>query len=498
MKNSNSKTYRFYEILPGLFAWTLILFPLWGSFFVPKVVAYFIIGFLIFWFYQSFKNAFLGITGFYKIKTAQKINWQKKYYQEKKANWLDWQKIKHIVIIPNYNESVEKISTSLEVLAKQENIEKKQLIVILAMEERAKDARNKAKILLEKYKKAFGKIKATFHPPNIIGEIKGKASNEAWAAKWVKKNLVDKLNWQINHLTITACDADAQIHPLYFSALTYYFCKDKNRYLKFWQSPILWYNNLDRVPSLIRIVGVLSNIIYISHLQDFDGMSFNYSTYSLSFKLLNDVGYWDTDIIPEDWHIFLQAFFAKKGKTIVEPIFLPTSIDAPEGKTYFEALKNRYFQCQRHAWGATDIPYAITQAKNHPEIPWRIKILRIYKILETHLVWSTNWFILTLGALLPTIVNPKFMQTSLGYNLPKFAQTILTICLLAMFTIIILDLKLRPNKIKTRSIKNQIIELIQWILMPVATLLMSVLPGLDAQTRLMFGRRIEYKVTKKY
>lgn len=488
---------RFWEILPGGLAWLVILFPLWGSFFMPKAVAYFVIGFLIFWFYQSFKSAFLGVRGYYQIKKSESLDWRKKYYKEKKKGWLDWHKIRHVVIIPNYNESAEKISTTLDALNRQKGIDKDQLIVVLAMEERDKACRKKAEVLLRKYRDSFGEIIATFHPSNIPGEIKGKASNESWAAKQVKKQLVDKEGYDLRYLTVTSCDCDAQFHPKYFSALTYQFASSPERYLKFWQSPILWYNNLNKVPAPIRVVGIIGNVIHIAHLQDPDGMFFNYSTYSLSFKLLDDVGYWDTDVIPEDWHIFLQSFFAKKGKVSVSPIFLPTSIDAPEGETYWEALKNRYFQCQRHAWGATDIPYAIKQAFRHPEIPWAIKFVRIFKIIETHLVWSTNWFILTFGALLPTIVNPKFVQTSLGYNLPKFSQIVLTICLLALAIIILVDLRLRPARLKHQNKKQTLVELFQWFLMPIATLFMSVLPGLDAQTKLMIGKRIEYKVTKK-
>ena len=61
--------------------------------------------------------------------------------------------------------------------------------VVLAMEERASGAHQRAKTLLKKYRGKFGKIIATFHPANITGEIIGKASNEAWAAKKIKKLL---------------------------------------------------------------------------------------------------------------------------------------------------------------------------------------------------------------------------------------------------------------------------------------------------------------------
>ncbi|MFH1561520.1 MAG: glycosyltransferase family 2 protein, partial [Patescibacteria group bacterium] len=323
-------------------------------------------------------------------------------------------------------------------------------------------------------------------------------SNESWAAKETKKILVDKLGWSIDRLTITSCDADTCFHPNYLAALGYHFGSDPKRYLRFWQSPIFWYNNLDSVPAPIRIIGIIGNIVHISDLQGPDRLLFNYSAYSLSFKMLDEVGYWDTDIIPEDWHIFLQSFFAKGGQVSVEPIFVPTSIDAPEGKTYFEALKNRYLQCQRHAWGATDIPYAISQAIKHKEIPFLVKFLRIYKLMETHLIWSTNWFILTLGAVLPTVLNPKFFQTSLGYNLPKFSRLILTICLISLLIIIFLDLKLKPKSQLKRTKMDKLTYVLQWFLMPVATLFMAVLPGLDAQTKLLFGKRLEYIVTKKY
>jgi hypothetical protein len=497
--NKKTKFYRFLEMIPGLLTWNIIFFLFWGSLLIPRVVAYFVIAFLIFWLYQSFKAAILGIRGYLKINQSKKINWQKKYHSEKEKDWLQWKEIKHVVIIPNYDESVKTISKNLQSLANQANIEtKEKLIVVLAMEKRAKDHKERAEKLISLFKDNFYQLFATYHPPDIAGEIKGKASNEAWAAKETKKKLVNNQNFDINKLTLTTCDADAQFDSNYFSALTYKFCQSKNRYYQFWQGPIFWHNNLNQVPAPIRIVGIISNIIYLAHLQEPDGLFFNHSGYSLSFKLIHNVGYWDTNIIPEDWHIFLQAFFFTKGKSTVKPIFAPISIDAPEGKSYWMALKNRYLQCQRHAWGATDIPYAIQQTIVHKDIPLSVRLLRTYKLMQTHILWVTNWFILTLGATLPPLLNPKFFQTSLGYNLPKFSQIILTICLVALAITILLDWKLQPKKDKNLTLPRKALYLLQWILMPVATLFMSVLPGLDAQTKLLFGKRLEYWVTKKY
>jgi len=497
LEKYDTQLQRALEIFPGVSAWLIILFPLWGAFFMPRIVAYFTIAFLIYWFYRSFQAAILGITGYFKIRLSEKTDWKEKYLKEKNDQSLAWEQIRHVIIIANSFESVEKISTTIECLVNQQGIDKKQLIVVLAMEERAQGSHQRANELIRKFGGNFGKLMATFHPEGIIGEIKGKASNEAWAAKAVKKILVDKEKYDIEKITITSCDADACFHPKYFSGLTYNFALSKSRYLRFWQSPIFWHNNIWRVPAFVRIVGTLGNVVHIANLQEPDGLFFNYSTYSASLKMIDGVGYWHTDIIPEDWHIFLQCFFHNHGRVETEPIFLPTSIDAPEGRTYFAALKNRYEQCKRHAWGATDIPYAIKQSIKHSEIPLWSRFFRLFKLLETHLIWSTNWFILTLGAWIPATVNPVFKQTALGYNLPRISQIILTTCLLSLVVTIVLDFALQSKKTPKISKWQYFLGVIQWPLMPIASLFMAVLPGLDSQTRLMVGKRLEYRITEK-
>lgn len=487
---------RLLEILPGSIAWTIILAPAIGGLFVPKIIAYGVIAFLTFWFYKSFKAAFFSLKGYLIVGEWKTINWYKKWKKEKTTNSLNWDDIKHVIIIPNYNESEKTLSKALQSFANQEQIDKKSLLIFLAMEERVDNARRKAKSLINKYKDEFGLLTATFHPDNIVGEVRGKASNEAWSAKKAKK-ILDKKGIPLELVTVTSCDADARFHPRYFASLAYHFAQDTSRYLKFWQSPIFWYNNLNRVPFPIRMIGVIGHAIHLSDLQEPSRLIFNYSCYSLSFKLLDGVGYWHTDIIPEDWHLFLQTFFENKGEIEVEPVFLPTSIDAPEAKTWFGSLKNRYEQCKRHAWGATDIPYAIKESIKHSEIPLLTRLFRIYKILETHVIWSTNWFLLSLGATLPVIINPAFSRTSLGYNLPRAAETVLTICLAALAVMIAIDLMLRPKEIRPRSSLAAVREIVQWITLPIITLPLSVLPGLHAHTMLMVGKKLEYKVTEK-
>ena len=496
--NKNSKIYRIWEMIPGIFAWVTISFPIWGSFLVPRLVAYFVIAFLIYWLYQSFKSAFFAIIGYYKIQRSQNTDWLVQFNQDFRADWLKYRDINHVIIISSYKEPLEIIEMAVGSLAAQINFDTKKLHVVIGQEQRAGSKNNQITIdyFSKKYQDVFGSLTFTDHPSDLPGEIAGKHTNEAWAARHFKKEYIQKNKFDIKNFTLTSCDVDTIFNPKYFSALTYFYAQDPKRYFKFWQSPIFWHHNIDQVPAPIRIIGTLGNVIHIANIQEPDGLFFNYSCYSSSFYLIDKIGYWDPDMIPEDWHIFLQSFFATGGKTSVNPIFLPTIVDAPSGKNYFDALKNRYNQCVRHAWGATDIPYAIEQARVHTEIPIITRSLRIFKLIETHFIWSSNWFILTLGTSLPAILNPKFFQTAFGYNLPRISNFILTLCLIPLIALIILDWKLRPPT-ADKNFRNAIKNLLQWPFMPLATLTMSVIPGLHSHTRLMLGKRLEYKTTNK-
>ena len=109
MLNKNSKRYRFWEMIPGFLAWTTILFPVWGAIFIPKAVAYFVIAFLIYWLYQSFKSAILAFIGYFKIKKDNKINWQELFQANFRADWLKYNQIHHVIVISSYKEPIEVI-----------------------------------------------------------------------------------------------------------------------------------------------------------------------------------------------------------------------------------------------------------------------------------------------------------------------------------------------------------------------------------------------------
>lgn len=480
---------RIIEIVLPITTWLIITLPVWLSPFFPAVVAYFLITFDIYFFYKSLSTTIYSTLSYMKLKRLSQHDW---LADAKKSPGFSH--VYHTVIITNYNEPTEKVQRTLEFLARQD-FPLSRICVFLAMEEReGKEAYDRAKTLVDEFSGTFGHITATFHP-NLPGEIKGKASNSAWAGKeisaYIRKQHIDP-----QHVTVTSCDADSLLPVKYFSYLTALFLTDSLRQYHFYWAPVLLYSNFWEVPLPIRLQATMSSMVRLSILAKPDSL-IQISTYSLSLSMLERIGYWDTDIIPEDWHVFLQAFFMLGEKVKTVPMYLIISRDAVNSTTLLSALKSRYEQEKRWAWGVTDVPYAIRKFFTTPHIPLLPKFFRVLYVLETHVFWPTSFFILTLGASIPALVNPEFQRTALGHNLPGMSGLILTVTTIFVLVLIFLDIKSRPKRPVTFSIARTPLLLFQWILLPVVSFFLSSLPALEAHTRLLLGKRLEYKVTKK-
>src|SRR3989304_10173540 len=124
------KILRLLEILPGFVSWNLILFPYWGIFVMPTTVAYFILLFNIYWFYQSFQIAISSVISHTRIQAAKIYDWMGDV-----KGFPDWEKLKHVVIIPTYKEPIHILERTFESIANQD-FPTKNIIPVLAMEEK--------------------------------------------------------------------------------------------------------------------------------------------------------------------------------------------------------------------------------------------------------------------------------------------------------------------------------------------------------------------------
>ncbi|KKP47603.1 MAG: hypothetical protein UR44_C0003G0008 [Candidatus Woesebacteria bacterium GW2011_GWB1_33_38] len=328
------------------------------------------------------------------------------------------------------------------------------------------------------------------------GEVTGKASNERYAAVWFNKNFIKTSQYDINYLTVTSCDADHKYHPNHFANLAFKFLDNPKRYRMFWQPAVMFYNNIWEIPAITRVPNTLGSIWNLSQLPRKDRL-INAQNYSLSFKLLDEVDYWDADKIPEDWGIFFKAYYKVGGGLEVEPIYLPLHADAAQSSSFWKTLKNQYEQYRRWAWGASDDSWIIKNYLIDTKIPFWDKTTRLGFVLWAHFMWPVNWFLITIGLTLPTLLNPAFGRTTLGFMVPKLSSYILTASLVFLLSLIFIDNIYKPKRPASISVWRSILFPFEFILMPIAGLFFNALPGLDAHTRLMLGKYIQYKVTEK-
>ena len=491
IKRHPVRTKRALEIIPGVTSWFLILFPVWGSFVIPEIVAYYIIGFSVYWFYRSMTTAALATLGYFKLKSYQAYDWMADV-----KLFPDWQKIQHIVVIPTYKEPISTLRRTLEHLGKQ-TFPTSKIHIMLSFEDREGEAaRAKALELSQEFEGVFGDLWATYHP-DLPGEVKGKSSNTSWGAKEAKRILVDEKKIEIDYVTITSEDADVLLNEQYFACLTYHFLDNPERYHLIWQAVLMFYNNIWRVPLPVRVFSSIASVMQLYVVTRKDRL-INFSTYSASLAMIDAIGYWDVDVIPEDWRLFFKAFFKMDGKVRVEPLFLPINADAAESRGVMKTLYSQYEQVKRWAWGVSDTPYIVEKWIMSDNVPFWEKTIRVLRVLEDHFLWPVNWFAITLGALLPPLLNKEFSRTIIGKTLPQVTSGILTLCLVALFAIIILNFRLRPKRDGRRiPILTPLWEVLEFITMPVIGFFFTALPGIDAHTRLMLGKYIEYKVTEK-
>ncbi len=493
MDKDDRLTQRFFEILIPLLTWLTITMPVWLSPFHPAIVAYFVIVFDVYFFYKTLKTVTMATLSYMNINKAKKIDWLK----AAKAN-KDFAKIKHFIIISNFRETAAKLGKTIQALAKQ-NYPAKNIYVVLAMEEaEGAIAKKRGRELTKRFAKSFGGFYVNFHKLTT-GEVKGKASNEASAARFISKK-AKELGFDAKNILVTSCDADSILDKNYCAYLTALYLQDSEGKYRFYWAPVLLYNNYWKLNFFIRIQTTISSIVRLAFLSEKYNL-IQISTYSMSLWLLEEVGYWDVNIIPEDWHIFLQAFFKFGSKVQTKPIYLITTRDGVRGRGFIDTFRTRYEQEKRWAWGVSDIPYAFKQSLSAHHIPFFERLFRLLGLLETHMLWPTSFFLLTLGATLPILINPNFKRTVLGYLLPQIAGGILTLTTLFVLAIGYLDYLAKHKLLKKSEAKKVPLLLMQWILFPVLSPVLSALlssfPALESATRLLFGRKIDYKVTRK-
>ena len=119
-------------------------------------------------------------------------------------------------------------------------------------------------------------------------------------------------------------------------------------------------------------------------------------------------------------------------------------------------------------------------------------------LFRSHVSWAILPFVLTFVGWLPMISSgSEFSNTVLYYSAGRFTQTIFALSTLALFGTITMSLRLLPKKKKRFTLFWTLIHGLEWFLVPFILVFLSALPALDAQTRLMLNKRMEFWVSDK-
>lgn len=518
LEGQRSKLYRFFEVIPGLLSWTILVLPFILSVVSPPLTVFFIIAYMLLWFVKSIGMNIRAAQGWQTMKLHKKLDWTvllddvqngiqenistlrpKWHYEnmkrlQKAPAMVKPNDVVQVVMIATFNEAQEVVEPTIQTVLRSTYDMKKVLLVIAYEERGGKDVEKRSNLLVEKYKHLFMDALAVKHPADIPNEIIGKGGNVTYAGRVVKDYLEQAKIKPIN-VILTTLDADNRPHPSYLSAVAYTYCMCPNpKYISFQPIP-LYTNNIWDAPAPMRVVAT-GNSFWQTIVALRPHILRNFSAHAQSMQTLIDTDFWSVRTIVEDGHQFWRTYFRYDGRHEVYPIFLPIYQDAVFSSTYIKTLKAQFIQMRRWAWGASDIAYVVTTGffkKNKaPKVDVLFKALRL---VEGHISWATSALIITFSAFIPALLNPKDFGAT---QLPIVISNLQRVAMFGILMSLFFSLRTLPPKPARYKAHRSIFMVLQWVYLPITTIIYSGFSALYSQTRLMFGKYLgKFDVTDK-
>lgn len=272
-------------------------------------------------------------------------------------------------------------------------------------------------------------------------------------------------------------------------------CPDRTR-ASFQPIPV-YHNNIWDVPGFARVLDVGSSFFQLVEATNPQRLV-TFSSHSMSFQALIDVGYWPVDMISDDSAIFWKAFIHYDGDYRVVPMYVTVSMDVAASRSWRKTIVSVYRQKRRWAWGVENVPLVLRAFLKASRIPWTTRVKHTFKLLEGHVAWATWPFLLGIVGWLPALfAGREFSSSVVYYTAPRITFTIFNLASISLLATIILSISLLPPAETARPWLNKVGHLFEWLLVPVIAVGLSAVPALDAQTRLMLGRYMEFWVTEK-
>ena len=521
--------YRFFEILPGLLSYGMIILLFVLSAMNPILGSCYILLIVIVNLVKAIGIAFRMVQGYKKIKKCTRVNWRKRLYELEHAQesydklagtkrdsyeydqhlrnlcmvaaaedgyFPKPSEIYHAVIVTMYNESLDVLVPTMECILKT-TYPKKQMIIVIAYEERGgPEAEKVAKTLEKNYKKKSGAFILAKHPDGVKNEVVGKGANITNAG-YVLKEYVESKKIRFSNVIVTTLDCDNKPEKCYFDNVAYEYIVHEDRKRMSFQPVSLFTNNIWDAPAVSRVVASTNsfwNVICTMRPH----VLRNFASHSQSLDALAEMNFWSVRTIVEDGHQYWRSLLYFDGDYEVLPIRTPIYQDAVLSDTLFRTLKAQWIQLRRWDYGASDVAYVGTYMLSKKRtIKWSVIFPKFVRLLDGHVTLAAMAPIIAFGGWIPLIFHYN-TRDLLSHNLPMVVSYIQTVAAIGLFISLILSLKMLPERPARYKKSKKIWMAVQWVIAPVIAIVYSSFCAFYSQTRLILAKYMEkFDVTEK-
>ena len=131
-------------------------------------------------------------------------------------------------------------------------------------------------------------------------------------------------------------------------------------------------------------------------------------------------------------------------------------------------------------------------------MPKRDLFFKLMRLLESHISWATAPLILAAAGWLPILISPKGRNDIIAHQLPVIASRINTLIAIGILVTVFLAMRVLPPRPPRYRAHKHIWMTLQWILLPLSSIVYGAFAALYSQTRLMLGIYLDkFDVTTK-
>lgn len=524
-----TRLYRFFEILPGVLSYSMILALVIFSLISPTLGAIYLLIIITITLVKAVGVAVRTVQGYNEIQRAMRVDWHQRYvdlstphekfeslrgssseafnFDEHLENlrmmsvapkdYPDPNKIFHAIIMVAYNEGLETLIPTVEAV-RDTSFPNERIIFVLGYEERGGEEMEKnAKILKEKFKGTFYDFILVKHPKDLPREIKGKGPNLTYAGHRLAE-YVAKKKIPMERVIVTSLDSDNRMSEKYLDYVAYEYVVNPDRKRTAFQPVSLFMNNIWDASAPMRVIAVSNSFFNVINVKR-PHLLRNFASHSQPLDALYEMDFWSKRTIVEDGHQYWRSLFHFRGKYEVVSIKVPIYQDAVIEETFWRTVKAQFVQLRRWDYGASDVAYVGVRMvdKKRRKMPLWFLFPKFWRLLDGHVTLAAMSPIVAFGGWVPRLLNFQSREL-LTYNLPVTVSWIQLFAMIGLMVTIFISLRMLPPRPKKYNRIKSVGMVLQWILSPIVAILYQSFAAFYAQTRLLTGKYMEnFDVTRK-